>query len=77
MFEGFPWNTIASVAASVAALVGIVGAFHVPLWRTLKAIEERIARVDHRSEDRGKEITAKLDRLLDRGREDRRPSGTS
>ena len=73
MFEGFPWNTI----ASLAALVGIVGAFHVPLWRTIKAIEERIARVDHRSEGRDREIIAKLDRLLDRGREERRPSGTS
>ena len=77
MLEGFPWNTIASVVASVAALVGIVGAFHVPLWRAIKAIEERITRVDHRSEDRDREITAKLDRLLDRGHDDRRPSGTS
>lgn len=73
MFEGFPWNTI----ASVAALVGIVGAFHVPLWRMVKAIDERITRVDHRSEERDRVITAKLDRLLDRGRDDSRPSGTS
>ena len=73
MFEGFPWNTI----ASLAVLVGTVGAFHVPLWRTIKAIEERITRVDHRSEGRDREIIAKLDRLLDRGHDDRRPSGTS
>ena len=67
MLEGFPWNTI----ACVAVLVGTVGAFHVPLWRTIKAIEARITRVDHRSEDRDREITAKLDRLFDRGRDDR------
>ena len=73
MFEGFPWEII----ASVATLVGIVGAFHVPLWRTIKLIEERITLFDRRSEVRDREITAKLDRLLDRGRDDRLPSGTS